>query len=192
MSIESLKIVIADDDRPFTLLAGSYLESSGFEVAEVVGDGHRAVEACRRHRPDVVLLDIIMPGLDGIAVADRVLREMEETTVIVLSAMTQEELIDRAVELGITHYHVKPISREQLRACILTAVAADRRCKDAERRLKERKVVERAKGLVMESRRLSEAEAYRYLRIESQNRRVSIHELASAVLMAEDLLLPGK
>jgi response regulator NasT len=129
-----------------------------------------------------------MPELDGVAAADQVIRELEGTTVIVLSAMTNEELIDRAVQLGITHYHVKPISREQLRACILTALAADRRCKEAERRLKERKVVERAKGLIMDSRGLSEAEAYRFLRTESQNRRTSIHNLANAVLMADDLL----
>jgi two-component system, response regulator PdtaR len=188
MPAESIKVVIADDDLPFTFLARAYLESSGFEVTDVVADGRRAVEACRRSRPDVVLLDIVMPELDGIAAADQVLRDLEETTVIVLSSMTDEELIDRAGQLGITHYHVKPISRDQLRACILTAVAADRRCKEAERRLKERKVVERAKGLIMDSRGLTEADAYRFLRTESQNRRMSIHNLAAAVLMAEDLL----
>ena len=192
MPAESIKVVIADDDRPFTLLARAYLESSGFEVTDVATDGRRAVEACRRSRPDVVLLDIVMPELDGVAAADQVIRELEGTTVIVLSAMTNEELIDRAVQLGITHYHVKPISREQLRACILTAVAADRRCKEAERKLKERKVVERAKGLVMDSRRLTEAAAYRFLRTESQNRRMSIHKLAMAILMAEDLLTEVK
>ncbi|MGC8643128.1 MAG: response regulator, partial [Isosphaeraceae bacterium] len=144
MPAESIKVVIADDDRPFTVLARAYLESSGFVVTDVVTAGRRAVEACRRSWPDVVLLDIVMPEFDGLAAADQVIRELEGTTVIVLSAMTDEELIDRAVQLGITHYHVKPISREQLRACILTALAVDRRCKEAERRLKERKVVERA------------------------------------------------
>ena len=188
MLAESIRVVIADDDRPFTLLARSYLESSGFSVVDVVTDGYGAVEACHRNQPDVILLDINMPGLDGIAVADRVMREMACTTVVVLSAMSQDELIDRAVELGVAHYHVKPINRDQLRACLLTAVAADRRRRAAEQRLKERKTVERAKGLVMDVRRLSEEEAYRFLRTESQNRRVSIHDLATAVVMGKDLL----
>ncbi len=192
MPAECIRVVIADDDRPFALLARSYLESFGFEVADVVGDRRCCVELCRRNRPDVLLLDIAMQELEGTSVADQVLREVGETTVILLSAMTNEELIERAVELGMTHYHVKPITRDQLRACILSAVAADRRRRAAERRLNERTVVQRAEGQGVESRRTSEAEVWCSLRTESENRWLPIDELENALLMADDSLAPSK
>lgn len=135
---ETIRVVIADDNRPFTLLARSYLETSGFNVVDVVTDGRQAIETCRRNRPDVIVLDMDMAGPDGVAVADRVFHEAEGATVVVVSATTERELIDRAVELGIAHYHTKPINRDQLRACVLSAVAVDRRSRYAERRLTRR------------------------------------------------------
>jgi AmiR/NasT family two-component response regulator len=187
MDADRLRVLIADDDRPFTLLTQRFLENSGFEVVGVVHDGHQAVDACRRTRPDVILLDINMPGLDGISVARRLAHEAPRTTLIVLSSMDEEELIEQAIQIGIPHYQVKPVSRDQLRACILTAVAADRRWKDAGRKLHERKVVERAKGLLMDRNGMSEAGAYRFLRTESQKRRIAIYELSDMLLLAEEL-----
>jgi response regulator NasT len=169
------------------MLTQSYLVSLGFEVVGVVHDGRQTLDAVCRRRPDVVLLDINMPGLDGIAVARQLAHLAPNTTLIMLSSMDSEELVDQAIQIGIPHYHVKPITRDQLRACILTAVAADRRWKDAGRKLSERKVVERAKGLLMDRNGISESEAYRFLRTESQNRRISIHRLADMLLIAEEL-----
>ena len=186
MATCGLNVLIADDDRPFTLLARSYLEGSGFEVVGVVHDGQQAVEACRRRQPDVILLDINMPRLDGLSVARRLVHEAPATTLIILSSMGEAELVEQAIHLGITHYHVKPISRAAPR------VHPDRGCRGSEAQgrraeLSERKLVERAKGLLMDRNGLSEADAYRFLRSESQNRRIAIHNLAEMLLIAEEM-----
>ena len=122
------KVLIADDEKPVAAGLQAQLESLGYDVIAVVNDGHHAIEVCRRLLPDVVLMDIEMPGLDGLSAARQIVRD-PGTPVIILTAHGHPNLIDQAVEDGVLYYLLKPVTSPSLHAALQVAVARAREIK---------------------------------------------------------------
>ncbi len=187
---------MADDERPVAAGLQAQLESIGHDVIAVVGDGQHAVDFCRRALPDVAVLDIEMPGLDGITAARQIAAD-PATPVVILSAHGSSHLIDQAVEEGVVSYLLKPVTTTSLDAALRVAVA---RAKDIrglreevdelETSLRSRKLIERAKGILMARRKMTESEAFRLLQKQSQDRRLPMAKLAESIVEAEGLLDP--
>jgi AmiR/NasT family two-component response regulator len=188
------KVLIADDERPVAAGLQGQLEALGYDVVAVVDDGQRAIDVCRRTLPDVVMMDIEMPGLDGLSAA-RQIAEDPGTPVIILTAHGHPNLVDQAVQDGVIQYLLKPVTSPSLHAAIQTAVARAREVKSLrdsvqalELTLRERKLIERAKGILMTRRKLSEPEAFRFLQRQSQDRRMPMAKLAESIVQADELL----
>jgi len=188
------KVLIADDEKPVATGIQGQLESMGYDVVAVVDDGHRAVDVCRRTLPDVVLMDIEMPGLDGLSAARQIARD-PGTPVIILTAHGHPNLVDQAVQDGVVHYLLKPVTSPSLHAAIQVAVARANEIKALrenvnalELTLRERKLIERAKGILMTRRNLTEPEAFRFLQRQSQDRRMPMAKLAESIVQADELL----
>lgn len=153
-----------------------------------------AIEMCRRTLPDVAFMDIEMPGLDGLAAARQISVD-PGTPVIVLTAHGHPNLIDQAVEDGVISYLLKPATNPSLHAAIQVAVARARELKvlqedidQLKSTLRERKLIERAKGILMSRRQLSESEAFRLLQRQSQDRRIPMAKLAESIIQTDELL----
>lgn len=188
------RVLIADDEKPVAAGLQAQLESIGYDVVAVVNDGHHAVEVCRRSLPDVVLMDIEMPGLDGLSAARQIVQD-PGTPVIILTAHGHANLIDQAVEDGVLYYLLKPVTSPSLHAALQVAVARAKEIKslrenvnNLEVTLRERKIIERAKGILMNRRNLSESEAFRLLQRQSQDRRLPMAKLAESIVQADELL----
>jgi len=188
------KVLIADDEKPVAAGIQGQLESMGYDVVAVVDDGHRAVDVCRRTLPDVVLMDIEMPGLDGLSAARQIALD-PGTPVIILTAHGHPNLVDQAVQDGVVHYLLKPVTSPSLHAAIQVAVARAHEVKalrenvaSLELTLRERKLIERAKGILMTRRNMSEPEAFRFLQRQSQDRRMPMAKLAESIVQADELL----
>jgi len=188
------QVLIADDEKPVAAGLQAQLESLGYEVVALVSDGHHAIEVCRRLLPDVVIMDIEMPGLDGLSAARQIVRD-PGTPVVILTAHGHANLIDQAVEDGVLYYLLKPVTSPSLHAAIQVAVARAREIKalkdnvnTLEMTLRERKLIERAKGILMNRRNLSESEAFRLLQRQSQDRRMAMAKLAESIVQADELL----
>src|SRR3954454_2841693 len=188
------RILIADDEKPVAVGLQGQLESLGYDVVAIVSDGHHAIEVCRRSLPDVVLMDIEMPGLDGLSAARQIVRD-PGTPVIILTAHGHPNLIDQAVEDGVLYYLLKPVTSPSLHAALQVAVARAREIRTLrenvntlELTLRERKLIERAKGILMTRRNLSESEAFRLLQRQSQDRRMPMAKLAESIVQADELL----
>jgi two-component system, response regulator PdtaR len=138
-----------------------------------------------------------MPGLDGLAAARQIAKD-PGTPVIILTAHGHPNLVEQAVEDGVVHYLLKPVTSPSLHAAIQVAIARSRETRELresvdslEMTLRDRKIIERAKGILMTRRQMSEPEAFRYLQRESQNRRIPMAKLAEAIVQADELLEPG-
>jgi response regulator NasT len=188
------RVLIADDEKNVAVGLQKQLETLGYDVVAVVSDGHRAIEMCRRSLPDVVFMDIEMPGLDGLAAARQIAVD-PGTPVIILTAHGHPNLIDQAVEDGVISYLLKPATNPSLHAAIQVAVARARELKvlqedidQLKSTLRERKLIERAKGILMTRRQLSESEAFRLLQRQSQDRRIPMAKLAESIIQTDELL----
>ncbi len=186
-----MRVLIADDDPIIRLDLKQMLENMGYEVLAEAGDGQRALELARECHPDVCIFDVRMPVLDGIDVATLVTSEGIAPTIL-LTAYSDKELVDRAKEAGVFAYLVKPFKPSDLPPAIEVArraferfVALNRDIVDLQERLEARKVLERAKGILMESLKISEAEAYRRIQQQSMNNRKSMKEVAEAIILAQ-------
>jgi AmiR/NasT family two-component response regulator len=188
------RVLIADDEKSVAVALQNQLESLGYDVVSVVSDGERAIEMCRRTLPDVAFMDIEMPGLDGLAAARQIAVD-PGTPVIILTAHGHPNLIDQAVEDGVISYLLKPATNPSLHAAIQVAVARARELKvlqedidQLKSTLRERKLIERAKGILMSRRQLSESEAFRLLQRQSQDRRIPMAKLAESIIQTDELL----
>jgi AmiR/NasT family two-component response regulator len=169
-----MRLLIAEDETIIRLDLRDLLERAGFEVCAEARDGVEAVELARKELPDVAILDVKMPRLDGIEAARSILEE-RPIPIVILTAYGQQELISRAVEAGVFGYLVKPFRETDLLPAIETARARHaelsalrEEVESLAEALEARKVVERAKGLLMEREKLSEQDAYARLRKASQ------------------------
>ena len=184
------RIVIADDEPLIRIDLRENLEGLGYEVAGEAADGKHAVELARTLRPDLVLMDIKMPEMDGIA-ALRVLTEENIAPVLLLTAYDDRELIQQASDAGAVAYLVKPYRQSDLQPAIEVALARFSELRtlrselqDVREALTVRKLVERAKGLLMETQGLKEAEAFRRIQKLSMDTRKSMKDVAEAILLA--------
>jgi AmiR/NasT family two-component response regulator len=183
-----MRILVAEDETIIRLDLRELLERAGFEVCAEAKDGEEAVELARSEQPDLAVLDVKMPRLDGIEAARRILDE-RPIPIVMLTAYGQDELVARAVEAGVFGYLVKPFREQDLLPAIATAHARH----DELRALREeadsladalaaRKVIERAKGLLMEKEQLSEEDAFARLRKASQVSGRPLKVVAEAVV----------
>lgn len=164
------------------------LQENGFVVVGEGADGEAAIELAREHRPDLVVMDITMPKMDGLTAAEVIGKE-RLAPVVMLTAFAQPEFVSRAVEAGAIAYVVKPFTPERLLPQIEVALsrhqellALEAEVTDAIERLETRKVLDRAKGLLQEKMKLSEPEAFRWIQKASMDRRLTMAEVSQAVI----------
>ena len=183
-----MRLLIAEDETIIRLDLRGLLERAGFEVCAEARDGIEAVELARKELPDLAILDVKMPRLDGIEAAKQILEE-RPIPIVILTAYGQQELIARAVEAGVYGYLVKPFRETDLLPAIETArarhaelMALREEADSLAEALAARKLVERAKGLLMKKEKLSEQDAYARLRKASQLSGKPIRVVAEALI----------
>jgi AmiR/NasT family two-component response regulator len=188
-----IRLVIADDESLIRMNLKETLVGLGYLVVGEAGDGATVIHLARELRPDLVLMDIKMPKIDGIQAA-KVLTEEKIAPVLLLTAYSDRELVDRAKEAGVVNYIVKPFREGELLPAIEIAMARyqeflkmDEEISDLKETLETRKLVERAKGVLMDSQGLKEAEAFRKIQQLSMNTRKSMKEIAQALLLAHEI-----
>lgn len=184
-----IRVVIADDEPITKMDLNELLSEAGYEVVGEASDGFDAVEICRKKHPDLVLMDIKMPLLDGLAAAKIIRSENLAETVMMMTAYSEREFVEQAKDCGVGGYLVKPIDEKSLIPNIEVAVNRSREIgklrKDIEKvngRLESRAVTEKAKGLLMEQQKMTEQEAYDYIRKLSQTKHLSMKRVAEMIL----------
>ena len=182
------RVVIAEDEALIRMDLAEMLAEQGYEVVGQAGDGERAVELAEQHRPDLVILDVKMPVLDGIAAAERI-AERRIAPVVILTAFSQRELVERARDAGAMAYLVKPFSAGDLVPAIEMAVsrfsevtALELEVADLQDRLETRKAVDRAKSVLQTQLGLGEADAFRWIQKTAMDLRLSMREVAQGVV----------
>ena len=191
--MERTRIIIADDESLIRMDLREMLTNLGYLVVGEVADGRSAVNQARELRPDIIIMDIKMPDMDGIEAA-KILTEERVAPVVLLSAYSQRELVERAREAGVVAYLVKPYREEELAPAIEVALARFAEFKDLEKQLADlqqaletRKLVDRAKGILMDKQGLTEAEAFRKIQKMSMDTRKSMKEVAEAIILAHQV-----
>ncbi|HEY8317440.1 MAG TPA: response regulator [Amnibacterium sp.] len=190
------RVVVAEDESLIRLDIVEILRDNGFDVVGEAGDGETAVQLATELRPDLVVMDVRMPQLDGIKAAERLTRD-HIAPVVLLTAFSQKELVEQASEAGALAYVVKPFTPNDLLPAIEIAlaryaqiVALESEVADMVERFETRKLVDRAKGLLNEKMGLTEPEAFRWIQKASMDRRLTMHDVAQAVI--EQLAAPKK
>jgi response regulator NasT len=185
---EPIRVLIAEDEALIRLDLKEMLEEEGYSVVAEVGDGQQAVDRAKELSPDLVILDIQMPVLDGLSAAEQIAGE-RIAPVIVLTAFSQRELVERARDAGAMAYLVKPFSKNDLvpaievaRARFAEMTALDGEVRTLEERLETRKVIEKAKGRLMADQGMSESEAFRWIQRTAMNQRTSMKVVAESIL----------
>lgn len=185
------RVVVAEDEAIIRMDLREILQEEGYEVVGECGRGDEAVELVRRHEPDIALLDIKMPGLDGISAARQISRD-RLAAVVLVTAFSQRELIDEANDAGVHGYVVKPFERQDLTPAIEVGIARFRAEKelaeqvtDAQERLEARKLLDRAKGALMDQHGLGEKAAFDFLQKTAMSSRRPMREVAEEVLSGD-------
>ena len=183
-------VVIAEDEALIRLDLREMLEEEGYVVAGEAADGETAVRLAEELRPDLVIMDVKMPGLDGISAAEQISAE-RLAPVVILTAFSQRDLVKRASDAGAMAYLIKPFTRADLVPAIEIAVsrfqeitALDSEVTGLRDRLEVRKLLDRAKGLLQADRGITEAEAFRWIQKSSMDRRMTMRAVAEEVLQA--------
>lgn len=196
-SPEQTRILIADDESLIRMNLREMLGQQGYDVVAEASTGQGAVDLARKIRPDLVLLDIKMPDLDGLEAAKMIVSE-EIAPVVLLTAYSDDELVVTAKAAGVSGYLVKPIRETELSPVIEIALARHedlrelrQKVLDLEDALETRKLVERAKGVLMEAHGLSEADAFHRMRKTSMDNRKSMREVAEAILLSHKIQTGG-
>jgi len=191
--MDPLRILIADDESIIRLDLKKILESMGHKVVAEASDGKAAVELARKGELDLAILDIKMPEMDGLDAA-KILTQEQICPVLLLTAYSQQDLIDRAKEAGVFGYLVKPFKEADLLPAIEIAisrykemVALEKELGSVQDALETRKLVDRAKGILMDKRGMRETEAFRWIQLQSMNTRKSMREIAEAVILTQDV-----
>lgn len=191
--MERTRVIIADDESLIRMDLREMLTNLGYLVVGEVGDGQSAVNLAKELRPDIVIMDIKMPDMDGIEAA-QVLTEGRVAPVLLLSAYSQQELVQRAQKAGVAGYLVKPFRESDLAPAIEVALARfsefrilEREVENLQDALETRKAVDRAKGILMDTQGLSETEAFRKIQKMSMNNRKSMRTVADAIILAHQI-----
>lgn len=182
------RVVIAEDEALIRLDLKEMLLDEGYDVVGEAGDGETAVQLAQEHRPDLVVLDVKMPRLDGIAAAERIASQ-RIAPVVILTAFSQRELIERARDAGAMAYVVKPFTQSDLVPAVEMAISRfaeiqllEAQISDLTERLATRKAVDRAKGELQVRLGLSEPDAFRWIQKTAMDLRLSMREVAEGVV----------
>ena len=193
-----MRVVIAEDEALIRLDLKEMLEEEGYAVVAEAADGEAAVEKVTTLKPDLAIFDVKMPVLDGISAAERI-AEKRIAPVVILTAFSQRELVERARDAGAMAYLVKPFTKADLVPAIEMAVSrfTEIRTLDSEvstlrERLEVRKLLDRAKGLLQDRDKITEAEAFRWIQKTSMDRRLTMREVAQAVVDGTGAPAAGK
>jgi response regulator NasT len=187
-SPSATRVVIAEDEAIIRLDLKELLEEEGYEVVGETGRGDEAVDLVRKLRPDLAILDIKMPGMDGLSAARHIAGE-RLAAVLILTAFSQRDLVEQARDAGALAYLVKPFQKSDLLPAIEVAlgrhselVSLERELGDLAERLEARKLIDRAKGRLMDEHGMSEQQAWRFLQTNAMDRRLKVHEIAKLVI----------
>jgi response regulator NasT len=190
--VSKLKILVAEDETIIRLDLVEMLTEAGYEVVAQAENGLRAIELTNEFKPDLAILDVKMPQLDGISAAEKII---SIAPVLMLTAFSQKELVDRARDAGVMAYVVKPFSINDLVPAIEIAISRHRQMKSLEKevadlyeRLETRKLIDRAKGILMKALNISEPEAFSWIQKSAMDRRMSMRDIANAVIDPEKAL----
>ena len=180
---------MAEDEPIIRLYLVEILTESGYEVIAQAENGAIAVELAKQHKPDLAILDVKMPEMDGITAAEQIILL---APVLMLTAFSQRELVERARDAGVMAYVVKPFSINDLVPAIEIAISRHRQMKSLEsevadiyERLETRKIIDRAKGILMKAMNLSEPESFSWIQKTAMDRRISMKEVANAIISPE-------
>ena len=186
-----IRVVIAEDEAIIRLDLKETLLEEGYEVVGETGRGDEAVELVKAHEPDIAILDIKMPGLDGLSAAREIAGE-RRAAVLILTAFSQRDLIEQARDAGALAYLVKPFQRSELVPAIEVAIGRFREMKalaeqahSLEEQLETRKVVDRAKGLLMDGHGLSESEAFAFVQRTAMHERLTMKAVGEKIIAGE-------
>jgi response regulator NasT len=180
------RILVAEDEALIRMDLVEMLAEAGYEVVAQARNGAEAIELAELHKPDLAILDVAMPILDGISAAEKII---SIAPVLMLTAFSQRELIDRARDAGVMAYVVKPFTISDLVPAIEIAISRHTQMRsladevaDLHDRLETRKIIDRAKGVLMKALNLSEPEAFSWIQRAAMDRRLTMKEVANAVL----------
>ncbi|NLY47268.1 MAG: response regulator [Tissierella sp.] len=187
------RIVIIDDEPITRLDIKEILEDANYEVVGEASDGFEAISVCSNVLPDLVIMDIKMPLLDGLSAAKKIVEDGTTSGIILLTAYNDNEYIDKAKAFGALGYLVKPLDERSLIPMVELAISKGKETDNLKRELErlskeleERKIIERAKGALMERESLSENDAYKKLRDISMQRRIPLVEVAKLMVLANE------
>ena len=194
-----MRVLVADDDPLISLALCERLRSLGHEPIGPAPDGEQAVELARQTLPDLYLFDIEMPNLDGLQTAEQLAGEGLRRPVVVVTGVEDPSLIERAISSGVSAYLTKPIDTRELQAAIGLAAARHDEFREleaevdrAQQALEDRKLVERAKGLLMTALNLSEQDAFRRLQTTARERNLRLADVAARIVEQQTLLEPKR
>ena len=194
-----MRVLIAEDDPVIALALTERVRSLGHEPIGPAGDGEEAIELARAETPDVYLFDIELPRLDGLEAAGRLARDGLRRPVVVVTGVDDPGLIDRSIASGVSAYLTKPVDTRELQAAIDLAaarhselVALEAEVDRAQQALEDRKLVERAKGLLMAALGLTEQDAFRRLQLTARERNLRLVDVAARVIEHESVLSPKR
>ena len=186
---KKVRILVAEDETIIRLDLVEMLTEAGYEVIAQAENGAVAVELAKQHKPDLAILDVKMPEMDGITAAEQIILL---APVLMLTAFSQRELVERARDAGVMAYVVKPFSINDLVPAIEIAISRHKQMKSLEsevadiyERLDTRKVIDRAKGILMKAMNLSEPESFSWIQKTAMDRRISMKEVANAIISPE-------
>jgi response regulator NasT len=186
---KKVRILVAEDETIIRLDLVEMLTEAGYEVIAQAENGAVAVELAKQHKPDLAILDVKMPEMDGITAAEQIILL---APVLMLTAFSQRELVERARDAGVMAYVVKPFSINDLVPAIEIAISRHSQMKSLEsevadiyERLETRKVIDRAKGILMKAMNLSEPESFSWIQKTAMDRRISMKEVANAIISPE-------
>lgn len=189
MEKEKLKIVVVDDEPIIRMDIKNMLMNAGYQIVGEGSNGFDAIELSKKFYPDVILMDIKMDDMDGLSAARIIAEECPDTAIIMLTAYSKIEYIDKAKETKISSYLLKPINEKLLVPNIELAVVRNKELTKyknsvdkANEKLASRKIIERAKGLIMSHRHKTEDEAFNYIRDISKKRNISMHNVSEMII----------
>ena len=184
----SLRVVVAEDEALIRLDLVEMLTEAGYEVVGQAGDGEAAITITEKEKPDLVVMDVKMPKLDGISAAERIANQ-RIAPVVILTAFSQRDLVERARDAGAMAYLTKPFTIEDLMPAIELAVSRfqeikqlDAEVTDLQEQLKARKLIEKAKGILMKNLKISEPEAFKWMQKTAMDKRRSMTDVAQLVM----------
>jgi response regulator NasT len=187
-----VRILVAEDEALIRMDLVEMLQEAGYQVIAQATNGEEAIALANEHQPDLAILDVKMPVLDGISAAEKII---SIAPVLMLTAFSQKELVDRARDAGVMAYVVKPFTIGDLVPAIEIAISRHTQMKsladevaDLHERLETRKIIDRAKGILMKALNLSEPEAFSWIQRAAMDRRLTMKEVANAVISPEAAL----